>query len=456
MTLKNTIKYNTIKLMFLLCFLALVSMTFNNISIVTIGILANLAIVFIMKPNKDELSIYLNIVIINMIIIIFLYLLYQNRYGTPYYLGGSDDLLYEIDANSVVSNLKIGEYFKIRGNIVPEWHNSVGYIYILSLVIRFSELLGGYSTITPRMLNGFILGIISILSYRIVIKNLELNKSYGKLSSYIVGLSPIMMYTSSHIFRDIIVCLIIISNIYLWINIYNYNGLNKIKAYVYTVFTFIIMFSLRGKLAFIIPINIIIILIFNIYSNNNINKKNKYMLLTVIIIIMTIILPIIILKSGLLSDMLDKSESYKQYLLSETGGGLSRYIFNAPMPMGIFLRILYLSISPIPVISGNIEQILLGIGTIFQIVNIPFILIGVYNALKQSRIASISIIFICIFEIVSLTTFTFRHIVMYYPLLVILGIYGYKNTSYKFRVRSYLTIYLILIVGILLYLILKY
>jgi hypothetical protein len=47
-----------------------------------------------------------------------IYLIYLQRYGLPYYVGGSDDLRYELEAERVASTLGVFDYSSIRGGVV--------------------------------------------------------------------------------------------------------------------------------------------------------------------------------------------------------------------------------------------------------------------------------------------------------------------------------------------------
>ena len=52
--------------------------------------------------------------------------------------------------------------------VVP-WHNSTGYIYLIALLNKFSQIFDGFNTMLPRLFNGFALGLIGFATYKIAL-----------------------------------------------------------------------------------------------------------------------------------------------------------------------------------------------------------------------------------------------------------------------------------------------
>ena len=79
--------------------------------------------------------------------------------GFLYFLRGSDELHYEEVGLAFAQTLDLFDYIGIRGNLVPVWHNSVGYIYVVGVLDKFALLFGEAHTMVPRLFNAAMLGL---------------------------------------------------------------------------------------------------------------------------------------------------------------------------------------------------------------------------------------------------------------------------------------------------------
>jgi hypothetical protein len=126
-------------------------------------------------------------------------------------------------------------------------------------------------------------------------------------------------------------------------------------------------------------------------------------------------------------------EKYSEYQTA-LSSGLSNFIFEQPLfPLGIFLRFGYAFITPFPNFLGLFKNdselyldlifFLIFVGVVIQIFAIPFIL------KRMLTIDWLTLSFVLCMLGVVLTTFTFRHVVFYYPFLVAMAIDGYTQIS---------------------------
>ena len=77
-------------------------------------------------------NIFLIVYSLAVISTLLLFCLYDNRYGTPYQGGGSDDLAFEIDAQFTASTTSFWEFEAKSVAYDMSLHNSSGYILLVS------------------------------------------------------------------------------------------------------------------------------------------------------------------------------------------------------------------------------------------------------------------------------------------------------------------------------------
>lgn len=153
-------------------------------------------------------------------------------------------------------------------------------------------------------------------------------------------------------------------------------------------------------------------------------------------------------------------ESYSRYVSNLAGEGLSSYVFNLPMlPLGIFFRALYALLSPFPSVFGLFEEksrilfdivkSLVNLGVLVQILFVPFII------RRSLKLDWLSLVFLSWFLSVIVTTFTFRHFLLFYPFMSALAIDGFVSmTSEKRDTILKLSLFTIVSLGII-YVVLK-
>ena len=421
-------------------------------------LLAIIGLIISAKLGLNESKLFIIIYYLNVIAVISLYIIYMNRYGQPYYIGGSDDLGYEMGAQKIVQSLGIFDYFSIRGDILPNWHNSVGYVYLISLFYRIGQLLGGFHTFIPRIFNSFILALLSILVYRFAINKLKLNFNISFGVALFVGLAPIMMYNSAHTFRDIIVAFLMFLCIYVWSDYNKYIFSKQIIILAITLLIIFILWETRSLAAILTTL-----LIFFSYFDQKRKMvktfKSKQTIFFLFFILFGILVFFYLYSQGNIGWLINKTihyyVNYNEYVIGQSKG-LAKYGFNLIFPLNFLFRFIYLSIYPIPILSSEIERLWLSFGSIIQIFFLPYIIIGLWSLIKKKFALNIAFGFLITFIAVGTLSFTFRHICMFYPFGVLVAGYGYNYSRSVNRKYVWLGMYSLLLSGVIIYILAKY
>lgn len=382
--------------------------------------------------GNNQRNIFLIVYGISSIITVIIFLIYIDRYGTPYYVGGSDDLAYEINGEKAANELSFFDYSSIRGKIVKPWHNSVGYIYFISILYHIGNLLDGYHTMIPRFFNCMCLGFLAVLVY---MAGIRINLSI-KLSTYtalFVGLLPIMTYNSAHTFRDIPVSLLLFTVFYIWLpqsKTCKFSQ-NDFWRWIITLILIVIIFELRKFHALAI-----FIVAYIAYSKRDL--KGTLQKVTHIIIILSIIVICIYFLQYYIYEQLGrlilKNISYTDMRL-ENSEGLSNYVFTTPPPLGYLLRILYGFILPLPVFKKEIELFYMKNGTLLHYIFLPYFILGIFKSIQNKSDIILTFTFGILFFGMVFFTYQVRHITQYIPYAALITAMGYKEYSaYKIKI----------------------
>lgn len=391
---------------------------------------------FFIKSNLNIKLIFVLSYSSNVITCVILFYILIFTWGDPYWGGGSDDLQYENLAKDIVdSNISIFNYFEIKKSVIPKYHNSSFYPYVISLLMKFISLFGDYHTIIPRLLNSMFLAFTAVLVFLASLK-LDLTKKISTINAITVSTFPIMMWVSAHVLRDTLISFITFAIFYLW--------LSKNSKFQFSIFnlSFISIILISALLELRLGQGILIIMIIFLHFFVNLNKN--------ILVIFFILLSTIILffYSGLILDKIyifvDDIQIYREYRTRQEG--LSNYILNLSLlPLGIILRFFYLLITPFPSFN-NIESSLLSIGTIVQFYFLPFLFLGIIQSAKDNSKRLLLFFFLGLFLSIVIFTFTPRQITQYVPYGIILISIAYQNYKinkyYLFLLMTFLIILL--------------
>lgn len=360
---------------------------------------------------------------------IILYYVFLVQYGIPYGGGGSDSLAYEQDAAIIAQSNLFYNADDIGLAIDRPYHNSKGYIYFVSLLMRIGYYLGGFHTMIPRLFNAFLLGICSVLVYAIS-RKINLSERQSLNASLITGLFPIMLYVADQTLRDIPILVIMLYSVYLT-TIFIKTG--AIYKHLFLIILFVPIFLFIMELRMLSVINIAIVLgvalFIKIFSIRYFS--NKHIIISIILAFFTYKL-IKTSDFSLFIDLIKKLDSSGSDLaegVDRAGeGGLSLILFNLPIPFNYIGSLFYSFITPLPILyTKDWDWNFLSLGTIYQFLCFPFVFLGIKESYRSSLMLPILFMFLISFLGYVFGSFTFRHITYFVPYAAIYGVIGYEK-----------------------------
>lgn len=357
-----------------------------------------------------------------------LYLIYSSRYGLPYFIGGSDDLSYELDAEIIAKNLWLYNAEEIGWLINIPYHNSKGYIYLVSLLVRFGDSLGGFHTMIPRLFNCSMLSLASVVTYSIS-RQIGLLPYPAKLAALWVGLFPMMVYSAIHTFRDIPIALLLLITAKLALAI---SGSRQWLVPVLLSAVIVSLFFVMGELRFFYLIAMAAMLATAWFAK--LWPEKRFRIASILILIIPVVITGYLLLSIELKILLDSLSAIDRYGVSLAGGrgsedGLAARLFSLPPPWIYIGRFTYALVTPLPILYSNIEWNLLGAGAMAQFFFAAFVLLGIKETCRNIWLLPMLFGFAILFFGYTMGTFTFRHITAFVPFAAIYGVIGYS----KFR-----------------------
>lgn len=389
-----------------------------------------------LRAGKAAGYLFVWVYCVNVLLALTIYLIYLKLYGVPYYYGGSDDLDYEQWAQEVVQRLSIWQYSAIRGEVVGRHHNSVGYVFLVSVLYRIGEFLGGWHTMLPRLFNSMLLGLTTVLVFLTATSN-QLSRKIARAIALFVGLLPIMTFTAAHTFRDILLSFITLWVVFNWNNVLT--GISRTayqKAWFWTAVGVGLMWDLRQVQAIALLILAFLFDLFLVQQPSESKKSGR----SLRIIILCGFMGIGLWQIGL-DYIMDRitfyTQNYSTYRLG-VSSGLSNYVFSAPLPISLILRVFYGLIVPLPVVGQRFEEMYQGLGTLVHIFFLPFLFLGLRRPFCP-RSRGMWLLSFVVFFCMNLVTFTSRHIVIFLPYAALITGWGYASYR-KYRMPVWLAV----------------
>jgi len=357
-----------------------------------------------------------------------LYVFYQGRYGVPYWLGGSDEIHFEAMGKAFADEFGVLDYGGIRRELVPAWHNSVGYIYLVGLLTKFGQLLGGEHTMVPRLFNASCLGVVAAGVHTLGLR-LRLEPMTARVTALVVGCLPLMVWTSVQTLRDVVVAMLFVVLVLVWTPDVRQPEQRRplLLAVLVTLLIVVAMVELRRAHAAVAAL----VAVVGFLAAGRSRFRLVWLLWLVVLGIglgwlATRLSPIL---SADTAFFLWQAETYTSYRVEEVGGGLSAVVFQAPPPLGYVLRVLYAFASPIPIPGPNLDETWRDSGTIVHLMFLPFLLAGLGLAAKRTEWLVVLAAFAVLFVGMAMFTFQVRHIVQYLPFAALIAALGYERHS---------------------------
>lgn len=422
----------------------------SNFSVLVVqGILSIITMPFILTKSLKSARVYIIIYVLALFFVFLFYYGNKEKFGIPYFIGGSDDLTYENNALTLF-NLNIFSVQKaVSWGILPYFHNSLFYVMFLSWLIKFSSFIDGYSTFLPRIINVFFLLWSTLIFEYLLHKHTKLTDNRIHLSLLFFAIMPSILFINSFIFRDTLNLLQILLTVYLFDKIIEEKNLMKLSMYLVVIISVVLItfYTRKNSLYFSA-----LICCFSLVQK--FKQEKLYILIPVILPILSV--------SGILEKLGFGlyNQVYTSAIISNVNIGLSKFIFEQPLvPFGIILRGTYILFSPFPdfwnlFLSPNAYLLDLGTfliycGVIIQILFSPFL---IKRVLKFDWL---SISFVTVILGIITTTFTFRQAILYYPFMAALGVDGYLSTTKKNRISILIYTAIIASVLVIIYRLLK-
>ncbi len=416
---------------FIFAFLVILSsLLTGSISVIVLStILMFLTIFFLKNHSIQEVRLYLIVFSVAMIFMFFVHGANTEAFNLPYYKGGSDDLQFERDALKVLA-ANVYTPDQLLGTVLNQFHNASFYVVFVAAIMKFASWFDGYTTFLPKVVNVFLLMWLTMLISYLLRKYAQFTS--GKILWFIglFALTPNILFINSYVFRDtlnmlqIVLLVVCIDKLF----VKKWGALQVLTAMAIPLIFYTTFYTRENSLVFAAIMSILILF-------RKLNIRYFYIFL--------INIPVVAFSSLLENIRFDYFyEKYSEYQ-TVISSGLSNFIFEQPLfPLGFFLRFGYAFITPFPNFPGLFrvsgqEQLdwmffFIYLVVVVQILCVPLI----FKRLLVIDWLSLSFIF-CLFGVI-LTTFTFRHVIFYYPFMVALAIDGYTRTQPQMRWLSIL------------------
>lgn len=394
--------------MFILTSLILIFSSSSLSSLVLCWILF-LALIFLIKDNK---SLILFSFLTGVIFMVVVYHYWTILYGNSYFLGVmSDDWQYDVlwtEGYISVYGISTHGLYNHLNSIQKSLgilHNSKTYVMVVIYLRYFATFFDGYHTFLPRILNIFLLALTAYYGSLIAFRNSNSTK-IRKMTFLSIFFFPVLIFNSSHIFRDTLISFILVYTCYISLtNKYSYTSIIKI------ILLFFMLLNLRSSTFFIG----LLMLTINYSNTTKINLKLLFVTSIFLVFIFTYF-------PTFIDVGFSQYEAYNT-LNTKRFGIIGSSIFNLPIYVGLIPRIIYLIFTPVPNFSG-IHQLFLSISALLQVFYFPYFI----YSFKNLRIdVKLKLTFLLFFLGVAITSADFRHVMMYLPFGIILTIISYGS-----------------------------
>ena len=454
----RVIKYYRLLLLFsflAIIILAVLEKTMAFLLTYIITLIISLIIISLFKERNTFKILFLTIFSISTIFTSLVFIEYKYSVGNLYM--GEDDKVFDTESRMIASKYDFNlfeakSFFNGMGSSdASKWYTSF-VIQIYGILELFSF---EYHTMVPRLLNSFFLGFAGIIIY-LIGSSIGLRFENRITSALLSGLWPVILWHSAAVRRDTIILLSIMGLIYGMVKILKKTP-HLLQNTILSLFSFCIVFALRPSFA------IVLMAFFCFYYVISQVKSLSVRLLFASMLLVLAAYPVLLvfrMFSKEYMNLLEVLLGYGVLRLSEEGQGLSRIIFSQPLILQVPLKLIYASILPLPIPDfGILTKNIRWIGTFFWLINLPFI----FNAIKHNfRFSNeyrfMVMIFMLLFIVINLSTFTETHQMLYYPLGIIIIFYQREELGpllSKYKSLYNLQVGSVMFIGALTYIFLK-
>lgn len=399
----------------------LLQFSYSSFSLSLFLLTTAVSLIFISKSRPLIPLLYVVSTIIA--VLVYEYWLSFSEKGSGYYLGRfSDDWQYDVlwsEGYAEKYSLNPFHIVEHLNSITPGlgyFHNSKGYVYLITVLQFFSNLIDSYHTLIARFLNLYLLSLTAIIGLRSLEKFYKIRVSARHV--LILIFYPTLVLTSSHVFRDTAV-------MFLMVVFFSYLLRFKINEISFTRFAVSVMFVLLALLTLRVSVAPILVLA-AIASFFRFNAKSIW----VISIIFAAVASLVVYLYG---DMLLRLFSSYSELNKQRFDGFARNIFSLPIYIGFIPRLFYSFYIPTPNLS-HVYQLISSLAAFIQVFSAP----GILRSLLSKKIpVELKMFFLVTWFSVVVSTMTFRHALMYIPFGIMLWIVGFHREIFSINYRYF-------------------
>jgi len=396
--------------------------------------------------NRYASSLYLGVYCFAIFFAVINYFYLDGVYGMPYFNGGSDGLMYDTYALQYLERYNALEYWSFRETPLGRAHNSPGYVYIVAMLHSLGDFFLGYSPLVPRLLNAMCLGILAVYVHTIAL-SLGIKERVALVCGGFAGFLPLMVWASSHTFRDVVQALLIVIFFDIWRRYINNEARSGLLIrLLISILLITSIWELRAGQALVS----IFFLLYAVYVRSDWVKRKKTMIVTVLAT--GVIYYALAEYFGDLVHVSEKAlnsyENINRSKIEVLGGGLSSIVFNSSLlPFGWLYRIAYALVSPLPVSYGDPIIAYLSFGTIIHIFFLPYLFYGIYYLLKKNVAQEVLVFWVMLFFGMAMLSFQGRHMVQFLPFAILLAGVGWENYPLS-RIWSF---FFVCVIGLILF-----
>jgi hypothetical protein len=239
-----------------------------------------------------------------------------------------------------------------------------------------------------------------------------------------------MIYTSVQSYRDIPILFILLLSVLLALIFLESKFILK---QLIIIFCFCLLILVVIEIRLLNTINIVAMLCATLYIKFfSLKRVSNLHILFATLTLAVLILIIFSSDLAIFVELINKLDSSSTDLSEgndrSQDGGLSLILFNLPIPIKFFASIAYSLITPLPIFYiKDFDWNFLSLGTIYQFLFIPFVLLGVKSTFRSREMLPLLLMFILTYVGYVFGSFTFRHIIYIVPFAAIYGSIGYEK-----------------------------
>ena len=391
----------------------------KRISIGIFTLISMFLIEIVFRKEQWLFRYFLGLLFVSIIVIFLSYYGFISQYGRPYLSGGSDDLHFEQVAEIYISNGWFN-FTEMHGYST----NDRLYVFLIELLMVFSNHIDSYHTILPRIMNAFFLILILGKVLWLAKYKLKYENDGIKAVFLFVFFNIYFIFTAVTISRDVVGLYFVVEVLFLLHSI-DTDKQKRVIRIIGILLCLFLSYYLRGQL---LPILIVMILINRMFKN--VKRLPRYAVF--LLVFFAVLILVISFQLGLFTSISDYNSTYTDYQVAR--GGLSGTIIGMPLlPFGAVLRFGLGLIYPFPsfkTISLIDETWLISLIFVLSYLYEFYVFIKIPNLIKcfvnQTEYSVYYLYYLLQF---CMLTFTFRHYIFAVPFYAL--ILGEKKNRYQ-------------------------